>query len=56
MEKDYMNLLWSKNHAVRKLKPLYEKQMTQTQCLRFESYSLNSEYKLLNLHLMVLIS
>jgi len=33
-----MDLLWSKNHVVSKLKPLYEKQMTQTQFLRFESY------------------
>jgi hypothetical protein len=32
-------LKWSKNHAVSKLKPLSEKQMTQTQFLRFESYS-----------------
>jgi len=58
MEKDHMNLLWFKNHAVTavsKLKPLYEKQMTQTQCFCFESYSLKSECKLLNLHLMVLV-
>lgn len=59
MEKEYMDLLWFKNQAliaVRKLKLLYEKHMTQTQTLRFESYSLKSECKSLNLHLMVLIS